>query len=128
MDSRPRVWVDGSGIVCIDFGPDCDVTLESVRYAHAEHRRLRPGKSPVLLHVETVSAADYDAQEFASDPSVSEVVSAMAIVVQSFFARTLADLFLKFHKPAYPTRLFQDERSARAWLDQYVQPSLGVRK
>lgn len=120
MDARPDVWVDEPGIVCIDFGPHCDVTLEGVRYAHEQHKRLRPGKSPVLLLAHTATAADYEAQEFASEPAVCEVVSAMAIVVQSFFSRALADVFLKFHKPPYPTRLFADEDTARTWLERYV--------
>jgi len=121
MDHKPDIWIEEPGIVCIDFGPDCDVTFESVKYAHEEHKRLRPGRSPVLLYVQTVAAADYDAQEFASDPAVNEIVSAMAIVVQSFFARTLADLFLTFHKPSYPTRMFRDDQSAREWLKQFVE-------
>jgi hypothetical protein len=44
----------------------------------------------------------------------------MGIIVKSIFTRAMAELFMRFHKPPYPTRVFTDERAALDWLAQFV--------
>ena len=48
-------------------------------------------------------------------------VSAQAAVVGSMFSRVNANIFLRVVRPRYPTRVFNDEAAAEAWLlDQPV--------
>jgi len=114
------VMLDADGILVIDF-QDCDrVTLPIIEAAHARHLALCPDrKVPLLLRGHHVGSLDYQAQRFGSSPSVQRVVAAMGIVVHSFFERHLARLFIMYHRPPYPVRLFDDEAMARKWLSGY---------
>lgn len=44
----------------------------------------------------------------------------MGIIVKSVFTRAMSDLFMRFHKPPYPTRIFRDEQPALEWLAQFL--------
>jgi hypothetical protein len=50
-----------------------------------------------------------------------ELTTCLAIIVKSFFTRAMAKLFMKFHKPPYPARVFNDEKAALAWLGTFLQ-------
>lgn len=56
---------------------------------------------------------------FASD-EVAKLHKATAILVNSGFTKALGNLYLKFSKPKYPTRLFTDEEKATEWLKSFL--------
>jgi len=114
-----QVALGSDGILSIDFR-NCDrVTLDIIRDAHQQHLALCPDRAvPVMLIGYQVGGVDYDAQRFGSSPSVRRAVSSMALVARSFLERHLARLFLTYHRPPYPVRVFEDEATARAWLAQ----------
>jgi hypothetical protein len=47
-------------------------------------------------------------------------VSAVALIVDTPLSRVLGNFFLAVNKPLYPTRLFDNEASALAWLQELV--------
>ena len=116
MQSVARVWLGDDGIVRIVYPQDCELTLDVMQAVHQQHIEITTDKRPLLVHAESIASAEYEAQQFASRDDVVELVSAMAIIVKSVFTRAMADLFMKFHKPPYPTRVFNDEESAIRWL------------
>ena len=119
----PLVTLHTDGIVQIDFSPCDRITLEAVQYGNARHRELCPGfKSPVMLTGGKVGNVEYSAQRFASSPEVCDVTAAIAIVTRSFLERHLAKMFLMYHRPPYPTRVFGAEPEARAWLRGFLPP------
>ncbi len=117
-----RIWLGEDGIMRIEYPPDCNLTLEDVRELNRRHREISMRCRPLLAYADSVAAAEHEAQQFASDPDVVEVVSALAIIVKSFFTRAMADIFIKFNKPPYPTRVFTNEADALAWLEEYRAP------
>lgn len=120
--SEPRVWLADNGIICVDFGPNGRVTLEAVRAGNHAHRQLDLQPRPVLMLAKKIVYADYQAQRYASSSEVCEVVSAMGIVVDSFLARHLGNMFMAYHQPPYPTRVFKTEELAIAWLLRQTRP------
>jgi hypothetical protein len=48
------------------------------------------------------------------------VVSAIALIVGTPLTRMMGNLFLSMSKPQFPTRLFDNEASALAWLQEFV--------
>lgn len=109
--------MSADGIFQIDYSRCNALTLDLVQAAHAEHRRLSPGRrTPVLIIAGRIGRVEYRAQRFASETSVCAITTAMAIVVSSFLERHLSTLFLMYHRPPYPTEIFSDADSARAWL------------
>jgi len=119
--AAPRVSMLADGIVLLDYSPCDRVTLDVVRYGNARHRELCPEtKSPVLLTAGNVGNVEYRAQRFASSPEVCSVTSAIGIVARSFLERHLAKMFLMYHRPPYPTRVFSTESEALAWLRGFL--------
>ncbi|HJW81610.1 MAG TPA: STAS/SEC14 domain-containing protein [Acidiferrobacterales bacterium] len=120
----PLVTLHADGIVQIDYSPCDRITFATAQYANARHRELSPGrKTPVLLTGGRVGNVEYRAQRHASSPEVCDVTAAVAVVTRSFLERHLAKMFLMYHRPPYPTRVFSAEPEARAWLRGFLPPS-----
>lgn len=49
-----------------------------------------------------------------------DLVSAVALIVGTPLSRMMGNVFLSVSKPMAPTRLFHDEASALAWLQEFV--------
>jgi hypothetical protein len=115
------VTLGDDGIMIVDFRHCERVTLPIIEAAHARHLALCPDrKVPVLMRGDHVGGVDYAAQRFGSSPSVCQVFAALGLVVASFLERHLARMFLMYHRPPYPTRVFDDEQMARNWLRGFL--------
>jgi hypothetical protein len=119
-DPDPSVWMGGDGILRVRYPQNCHLTLELMEKVHQLRLALCRERCALLVYAESVASAEYEAQQFASREDVAPLVDAMAIIVKSVFTRAMAELFMRFHKPPYPTRIFTDERAALEWLRQYV--------
>ena len=119
-DSDVRVWLGEDGIVRIEYPKNFNLTLQVMQAVNRKHREITTDKRPVLVYAESVASAEYEAQQFASTEQASELATCLAIIVKSFFTRAMADLFMRFHKPPYPTRVFNDEQAALAWLETFL--------
>lgn len=115
-----RVWLDEDGILHVRYPQDFNLTLDVMERVHERRLEVTSEPCPVLVYADTVASAEYEAQQFASREDVAELVIGMAIIVKSVFTRAMADLFMRFHKPPYPVRLFRNEESAMLWLRQYL--------
>ena len=118
MHSDPRVWLEDDGIMRIAYPQDFHLTLDAMRSVHRLHVQISTEKRPLLVYANSVASAEYEAQQFASSDEAVALVSGMAIVVKSFFTRAMADIFMRFHRPPYPTRVFTAEHDAIKWLWQ----------
>ncbi|MCO6414380.1 MAG: hypothetical protein J5I92_16720 [Thiogranum sp.] len=123
MQSGARIWLGDDGVVRIVYPQDFELTLEVMQTVYQQHIAITTDKRPLLVYAESIASAEYEAQQFASRGEVVELVSGMAIIVKSVFTRAMADLFMKFHRPPYPTRVFTDENAALRWLGE-VCPDL----
>lgn len=126
IETDARVWLGEDGIVRIQYPQDFNLTLQVMQAVNQQHRRLSTDKRPVLVYAESVASAEYEAQQFASTEQAIEITACLAIIVRSFFTRAMAELFMRFHKPPYPTRVFNDEEAALAWLETFLPDETGV--
>jgi hypothetical protein len=119
-DPDPEIWLGDDGILRIRYPQNCRLTLALAEQVHQRHVELSTVPHPLLVHAETVASAEYEAQQFASREDVAALVSGMGIIVKSAFTRAMAELFMRFHKPPYPTRVFKEEQPALEWLTQFL--------
>ncbi|GMQ88369.1 MAG: hypothetical protein BMS9Abin08_1610 [Gammaproteobacteria bacterium] len=126
IDPDTRVWLGEDGIVRIEYPQDFNLTLQVMQAVNQQHRRITTDRRPVLVYAESVASAEYEAQQFASTEQAIELTTCLAIIVKSFFTRAMAELFMKFHKPPYPTRVFNDEKAALVWLETFLPDETGV--
>ena len=119
-DPDPRIWLGDDGILRIRYPQNFDLTLEVMEQVHRNRLEIIDTPCPLLVYAESVASAEYEAQQFASREDVAALVVAMGIIVKSLFTRAMSELFMRFHKPPYPTKIFKDEQTALAWLTQYL--------
>lgn len=70
----------------------------------------------VLIVADEFAQFDRDSSDFSSSDEGQRYTIADALVVKSLSQKILANFYLKFNKPAKPTRIFTNEAEAIVWL------------
>jgi hypothetical protein len=114
-----RIWLRPDGIVQVVLTSRATMVLEDVIAALEAMAQLTGGRrSPLLMDLHDVSPQDRSVRmELARR---DDLVSAVALIVGTPLSRMMANFFLSVNKPLYPTRLFDNEASALAWLLEFV--------
>jgi hypothetical protein len=77
----------------------------------------RHGRKVLLLvSVGEGTTMSNEARAYASAPASNRYIAADAIVVRDFGHQLAANVFVRYHKPGRPIRMFPDRESALAWL------------
>jgi len=114
-----RMWLRPDGIVAIVFAPRVATGLADALAAVEAMTRLTHGRrSPLLVNLHAAGPQDRPAR--AELARRDDVVTAVALVVDTPLSRLLGNFYLSVSKPIAPTRLFDDEPSAVAWLLGFV--------
>jgi hypothetical protein len=115
--TRPkfRIWLRPDGIVQLVWAPQTTVLLEDATAALEAMAQLTGGRrSPLLVDMHDTGPLDRPTR--AELTRRSDLQTAVALIVGTPLTRMMANFFLTVNKPLYPTRLFDDEASAVAWL------------
>jgi len=115
-----KIWLDEDGIVRIKYPDNFHITMEVMESVFEQHLQITTDKRPILADCESVASVDYDAQQFVSNDEPAALTSALAVVVKSAFTRAMGEMFMMFHKPPYPTRMFQNKEDALEWLKTFL--------
>ena len=118
--ANPEVWLSEDGILRIDYAAFSVITLAVVQGAHAQQRKISREKLPVMIRGGGVGSVDYAAQRYASGPETCAVTAALGVLVNTTLEKHLCQMFLAYHKPPYPTKMFTTEADAVSWLKAYV--------
>lgn len=76
-------------------------------------------KLPVLIKSDSFSLPTKETREFLAQKNASPYAKAEAYVIFSMAQKIVGNFYLNFNKPQRPTKLFNDLKSARAWLKQF---------
>lgn len=115
-----RMGLRPDGIVAMVFAPSRVATDLAVARAAVEAMSQLTGgrRSPLLVSMHGSGPQDRSARsEFARR---GDVVSAVALIVDTPMSRIIGTFFLAVNAPPYPMQLFDDEVSALAWLRGFV--------
>jgi hypothetical protein len=98
--------------------PGASHTLEDARENVRAARELtESGKlAPNLVDFSGIQSMTRDARAYYAGPETAEVMTAVAILVDSFLSRAMGNFFMGLNKPLMPTRLFSSETEALSWL------------
>lgn len=114
------MWLDEkNGIVCAISKKGPERTAEVIAGTLEEFRKIMGhDKIFLLLDVTHISemtreARDYVAAEF------PKYLKAMALISNSVFGKTIANIFFTIKTQPYPTKMFNDEEQAKKWLKRY---------
>jgi len=114
-----RMWLRPDGIVQLVWAPRTTVLLEDVTVALAAMAELTGGRRSPLL-VDARDTGPLDRSTRAELTRRSDLQAAVALIVGTPLTRVMANFFLSVNKPVFPTRMFDDEASAVAWLLEFV--------
>jgi hypothetical protein len=114
-----RMWLRPDGIVQLVWIPRTTALLEDAIATLAAMAQLTGGRrSPLLVDMRDTGPQSRPARlEFARR---GDLVSAVALVVGTPLSRMAGNLFINMSRPPTPTRLFDTEASAVAWLQTFV--------
>ncbi len=114
-----RMWLRPDGVVQLVWAPRAAMSLEDAIAATDAMTKLTGGRrSPLLVDVHDGGQQDRPARtEFVRR---GDLVSAVALIVSTPLSRMMGNFYLIVSKPMAPTRLFDDEASALAWLLEFA--------
>lgn len=75
--------------------------------------------TPVLVDMRGVLSQTREAREYFVCEETAARLRAVALLVESPLSRLLGNFFLRKTAHRVPTRMFTDERAARAWLAEH---------
>ncbi len=114
-----RIWLRPDGIVQLVWAPRTMVLLEDATAALEEMAQLTgERRSPLLVDMHDTGPLDRPTR--AELTRRSDLQSAVALVAGTPLSRMMANFFLRVNEPPFPTRLFDNEASAVAWLQKFV--------
>jgi hypothetical protein len=119
IDPKFRIWLRPDGIVQIVWAPAAVINYEDAIAAIDAMTKINDGKRRPLL----VDAHDAGPQDRAARSEFvrrGDLVSAVALLGATPLSRMMAIFFIAVSRPMAPTKLFNDESSALAWLREFL--------
>jgi hypothetical protein len=114
-----RMWLRPDGIAQLVWVPRTAIVLEDATATFEAMAQVTGGRrSPLLVDMRHTGPQDRATR--AEWARRSDLQSAVALVVDSPLSRMMGNLFISANRPTTPTRLFNDEASALAWLQAFV--------
>ena len=116
----PMMTVDDDGIIHTNYGTIM-VTAAHIVHVAARYRELSGMDKSLVIHTsEAGRDPGGDLAEISRSDWVKERVEAVAIVVDRKIARVLVDIYMKFQKNPYPTKVFPTIETAKEWLRAFL--------
>jgi hypothetical protein len=120
-DSRARcvtVELDDHGVLVVRMLRAAHLDGPLTQYITDAMVSLSGGRPrPPLGDIRHAVTMNAEGRRAARRPEVDAVVSRFAVLVGNPATRVIANFFIRVSTPPYPTRVFNDEASGRAWLD-----------
>lgn len=104
------------------FKEDVEVELEHVIANKEAREKLQQGKKMLILgDIRKMWHISKAAQDYLASKEVTDLNIAMAILTSSLMTVLVANFFIKFKKPATPTKMFKSKKKAIKWLLSFKQ-------
>lgn len=114
-------WMGEDGIARTQVKPNVDISLEfALANTMAVTSFYKDKKFPILIDSRGIKSMSYEARKHFSVRGRDTKTNAFGIIIGSNISRVLGNFYLGVNKPAVPTKLFDNEVEAVAWLTQFV--------
>jgi hypothetical protein len=106
------------GVLRVVVHEGADVTADDMRAFLAARMELAPHRVAVLIDQRRIRAMTREAQEAGTEGADKRPTIGVAILIAGPITVMIANFFIIFGRPRYPTKLFTNEPGALAWLDE----------
>jgi hypothetical protein len=121
-DSLFSVELRADGIVYVRIKTKEEIDIETAKLIIARIGIACNGiKRPVLIASDHFAAPTNDARSYMAEASSNPFSSASAYIARSLPEKLIANGYIRFNKPARPTRMFTSETKALEWLRSFIQ-------
>lgn len=114
---QPHSWMTEDGVLVHDLKGFGHLNMALIRRLTSQHNSLTGGTSAsVLVLAEELKTIDFDVQRLVSRSRSSHLISALAVVCDSFMVTQLSRTLVEYHQPVYPMSVFDNREEAETWL------------
>lgn len=111
------VWVAGDGVIRHVVVEGSELELHHAKAnLRALVRATQGTRRPMIADLRKIRSATREVREYYASQDAAEVVSAVAILIESPVSRVIGNFFMKLNRPLYPIQLFSVEDKALEWL------------
>lgn len=119
--SHSTIQLRSDGILQVDFVDECMLDVAECEELIRNYTAvLNTRKVPILHIFGRYTGATKGARDFSASPEGLKHSLAEAYVLKSLAHRLLLNFYIKFNKPAVPTKYFTTKQEAIAWLLKYL--------
>lgn len=117
-ETETAIFYYEDGILNINLKEDADVKIEDAQDNLKARKAFQSEeKVKVIADISKVWQVSKDARAFYATKQVTDLNIAMALITNSLTSKILANFFMKFNKPATPTKMFKSKEKALTWLE-----------
>lgn len=114
-----KFWIS-NGILIFEYKPNTILDLEATQRIVADRIHFQNEVSyPVLCDVRGIVNTDKSGRDYLAQ-SGSVLTKAVALIVQQKVSITISNFYLRISKPTVPTRLFNNQKEALDYLQQFI--------
>jgi hypothetical protein len=114
------------GIIRTEAKPGIDIVLGfAIENSLVVNELCRGRKHPLLIDLKHLKSITPQARAYFSARDRETDICAFAFLIHSAFQRMVGNIFIQFNNPPLPTRLFNGEEAALAWLRTHMPPAKG---
>ncbi|HXB41441.1 MAG TPA: hypothetical protein VNZ49_12920 [Bacteroidia bacterium] len=106
---------DGIMHIHIKSGAQMELT-DAIKVIEAMGKLGNKKKFPVLIDCGEFASVDKEARRFSASKDANIYTLADAVAYHTLAHKFLADFYMNHNKPEIPTKVFEDNESAIAWL------------
>ena len=108
------LWIEGGVIYCIYKGTPMDV--EGAKSVVNLRKSIQNGVSlPGIIDIRNMTKVTKEARAYFASPEACELVTKVAILIDSNLSMVLGNIYLKINKPPILSKLFTTLQEAREW-------------
>jgi len=112
-----HLWKGEGGFIHVKHKRNVKIRLDVLKEAFDVLKKLSNNRpTGVIIDLTGIHSMDKASRDYCGLESHKSFTTVVVLLISNKFSAVIADFFMGFNKPKYPTKLFTDIREGRKWL------------
>lgn len=117
-----KIWLGEDGIIrLVSLGSHGEGLAPAQENWQAVDQMRQGKRRPILGDIRKTGPVDAEGRKFYANVEAKDLISAVALLVESPISRVVGSLFLGLNRPPVPIRIFTSEQQALEWLRGFLK-------